>query len=149
MNRKLSPEREREFEQLLSFVDFYFQIAPHANRPEGMSVRSVSEQIVREHGRFRALEGTRQAVNDILHELAGIDRETARLFDVTLNSEGLPTLSQLRHRYSSAYRRIIKRNQIKSETEYYLVKELVDDLASNISEEERLKCIDMLERYEG
>jgi hypothetical protein len=149
MTSKLSAEREREFEQLLAFVEFYCEVAPHAQVPEGMNLRSVAEKIALEHGKSRALQGTRQAVNDIIQELSDVDIETVQAFDGALRAQGIPTLSELRQRYSSAYRAILRRNRIKTETEYYLVKELVDDLASTIPEEERLKCTDMLERYEG
>lgn len=61
----MSSEREREFEELLAFFEFYLEhlardpVAPS----QEFNLRSVSDRIAQEHGRSKALEGTRQAVN--------------------------------------------------------------------------------------
>jgi hypothetical protein len=145
----MSPDREKEFAELLSFLDLYMRLAAPKAVPEDIHPRIVAERIAQEHGRSRALEGARQAANDLIEQLAHLSPEGVRAFDDALAAQDLPTLSELRRRYSASFRQILRRNRIKTETEYYLVKNLVDDLTSKVSAEERESLIAMMEAYEG
>jgi hypothetical protein len=151
MSRRLSTEREQEFEELLAFLEFHMEhlrrhrVAP----PTGLTVRSVSEQIAGEHGRSKALEGARQAVNDAIEELAHLKPENVTIVDEALRAAGLVTLSELRRRYSSTFRRIVNRGSIKTQTEYHLANGLVVDLASNLTPSERQQLQTMIDAYEG
>lgn len=144
-------EREQEFEELLRFLEFHSEhlrrnpVAP----PTGLTLRTVVESIAKEHGRSKALEGTRQAVNDALEELADLTPDNVAVVDEALGAAGLVSLSELRRRYSSTYQRILRRGSIKTETEYYLVNGLVVDLASNLTAAERERLQVMVRAYEG
>jgi hypothetical protein len=147
----MSAEREQELEELLGFLEFHSE---HLRRkptapPAGLTLRTVVERIAQEHGRSKALEGVRQAVNDALEELAGISPETVRVVDEALGAAGLVSLSELRRRYSSTYQRILRRGSIKTETEYHLVNGLVIDLTSNLTPSERETLQAMVSAYEG
>ena len=147
----MSDQREQEFEELLAFLEFHFEYLQRDRivlTPE-LNLRSVAERIAQEHGRSKALEGARQALNDALEDLAHLDPENLAIVDEALRVGGLITLSELRRRYSSTFRRIIKRGSIKTETEYHVVNGLVVDLASDLAPAEREQLQTMLERYEG
>ena len=147
----MSAEREREFEELLGFLDFHSE---HLRKnpvaaPAGLTIRTVAERIAQEHGRSKALEGARQATNDALEELADLTREGVTVVDEALRAAGLVSLSELRRRYSSAFQRILRRGSIKTETEYYLVNGLVVDLTSSLTVPERERLQAMVSAYEG
>jgi hypothetical protein len=149
----MSPEREVEYEQLLAFLDFYLE---HVKKPavpvDGQprpSLRAEAERISREYGRSKALEGTRQAVNDVVEELSGLGAEGVKLLDEVLRGAGILTLSEIRRRYSAAYRKILQRGKINTETEYYLVNGLVVDLSSNLTEDERRSLEALVFSYES
>jgi hypothetical protein len=149
MSRRMSPASEKEFAELLGFIDLYMQVAVPQPVPEDIHPRFVAERIAQEHGRSRALEGARDAANDLIGQLTRLTPEGVRAFDYALESQCLPTLSELRRRYSAAYRQILRRNCIKTETEYYMVKNVVDDLTSKVSAKERDALVAMMEAYEG
>ena len=144
----MAAEKLQEFEDLLGFVDLYFAIAFPEPLSREVHPRFVAEKIAAEKGTLRALAGTRDAVNDIISQTFRLQPEEVRGFDLALRSEGLPTLSHLRRRYSSRYQRILQQNTIASETDFYMVKNLVDDLESWASSEERDKLLAMMEAYE-
>ena len=147
----MSPEREWELEQLLAFLEFYqehLRKKPSGPTPD-RTLRATVERIAGEYGRSKALEGTRQAVNDVLEELADLALESVKVVDEALVAAGLVTLSALRRRYAASYRRVLERGSIKTETEYYLVNGLVVDQASGVSADEREKLKAMVSAYEG
>jgi hypothetical protein len=149
----MSPEREKEFEELLAFLDFHHAIFTKPKLPPGMpvglSLRGEVERIAREYGRSKALEGTRQAVNDVIEELTDLTAEGVELLDQALRDGGLQTLSEMRRRYSALYRKVVRRGKINSETEYYLVNGLVVDQGSALTSQERIVLQGMVSAYEG
>lgn len=153
MARPMSPEREKEFEELLAFLDFYFENLKRPTLPVSIrnlpTLRAEAERIAREHGRSKALVGTRQAVNDVAEELSDLAPESVELLDQALRGAGLLTLSEVRRRYSALYRRILKRGHIKTDTEYYLVNGVVVDQTSALEPEERDRLQAMISAYEG
>lgn len=150
MSRRMSPEREQELEELLAFLEFHqehLRRRPTDPSPE-FTLRGMVERIAGEYGRSKALEGTRQAVSDVLEELADLTPQSVKVVDEALATAGLVTLSALRRRYAASYRRVLKRGSIKTETEHYLVNGLVVDQASGISADEREKLEAMVSAYE-
>jgi hypothetical protein len=57
--------------------------------------------------------------------------------DAALNNAKLLTSSEIRRRYASTYRRILRRGNISNETEYYLVAGILADGSSQATSEER------------
>lgn len=153
MARSMSPAREKEFEELVAFLDFHYEVFTKPKLPpysaERPSLRSEVERIAREFGRSKALEGMRQAANDVLEELSDLTSEGVKLLDKALSEAGVITLSEMRGRYSALYQRVLRRGKIKTETEYYLVNGLVVDQTSALKDEEHrvLQC--MISVYEG
>lgn len=73
-----------------------------------------------------AKKGLQMAINDIVEESADWTPEQVAAADTRFSAVGTFTLSEVRQRYSKKYLQILKRGVIRSETEYYLVKGIVD-----------------------
>ncbi len=72
-------------------------------------------------------EGLREAVSDCMDmSLQFTPMEVAK-FDSELRLNDIPSLSELRRRYSRAYARMLKRGRIEDETEYYLLRNVLFD----------------------
>ena len=85
-----------------------------------------------------ALNGLRQAINDCMEMSLHFDHAEVEKLDSQLRSSGIITLSELRRRYSKSYAKIMKRGQIKNETEYYLVRNVLYDPTEKAPEERKL-----------
>lgn len=148
MTRPLSPDRECEFQELLAFVSFYMTHVSGVTPTPTLSIETVCAGIIEQHGKSKALEGLRQAANDVIEELSGKRAAGVAALDEALHASGLITASEVRRRYASSYKRITKRGTIRNDTEYYLINGIVVDLASAISDEERATLQRLLDRYE-
>jgi hypothetical protein len=88
------------------------------------------------------------AINDIVEDLADIpSAEVTRLYKV-VNTAGLITLSELRHRYSSSFKQVGTRGLIRDEIEYHLINGIVVDQSSDIDAEERKLFQQLLDAHE-
>jgi len=148
MAKAMSPEREREFQELSAFIEFYCITVKGIDPTDPVNPTNVLQEIVQKFGRSKALEGLRQATNDILEELSRRPAPVIEAFDSSLRSVGIVTISELRRRYASSYKRIVKRGFIKTETEYYLLNGIVVDLTSAVTSSERSELQQLLEAYE-
>jgi hypothetical protein len=145
MSRALSSKAAAEFEDLSAFLRFYLLVRKHTDL--SLFDKGVAE-IEEKFGKGKALIGLRQAVNDVIEELANADEEAVSVLDLALSERGLVSISELRRRYSSRYKRLLKRGTIKDDTEFYLASGIASDLASQVSDEERSQLQLMIEAYE-
>lgn len=90
----------------------------------------------------------RQAVNDTVEDLRRQPFEYVQRLDATLHEHGFITFSEIRRRYSSSYKRILKRGNLKIEAEYYIITGIIADLESGISEGERNLIEQLAMQYE-
>ena len=128
MTRPLSPDREREFQELLAFVSFYTTHVSGVTPTSTFSIQTVCA--------------------DIIEELSDKQATGVAALDEALRASGLITASEVRRRYASAYKRILKRGTIRNDTEYYLINGIVVDLGNGISDEERVTLQRLLDSYE-
>ena len=149
MARPLSPDREREFQDLLAFVSFYTTHVSGVHATSTLSIETVCAGIVERYGKSKALEGLRHAANDIIEDLSDKRQAGIAVLDEALRAAGLITVSEVRRRYASSYRRIVKRGAIRNDTEYYLVNGIVVDLGNATSDEERAVLQQLLSAYEA
>ncbi len=69
----------------------------------------------------------RDAIGDCMDmSLQFTPMEVAK-FDSELRLHDIPSLSELRRRYSRTYARVLKRDRIEDETEYYLLRNVLFD----------------------
>ena len=85
-----------------------------------------------------AFNGLRQTINDCVEMSLHFDHAEVEKLDSQLRSRGIVTLSELRRRYSKDYAKIIKRGQIKNDTEYYLVRNVLFDPTEKTPDERKL-----------
>jgi hypothetical protein len=144
----MSPEREKEYQELYSYLDFYMTNVNRIASDSHLSLASVSAGIIEKYGKSKALIGLRQAVNDTIEDLSSRPAEYIAILDDALREAGVLSASEVRRRYAASYQRILRRGNIKSETEYHLVNGIVVDQTSEVSAEERALLQSMLERFE-
>jgi hypothetical protein len=114
--------------------------------PEKWPIASL--EALEKKGMEAAFNGLRQAINDCVEMSFHFDHVEVENLDSELLTRGIVTLSELRRRYSKGYAKIKKRGRIKNGTEYYLVRNVLDDPTEKTSEEcELLKK--MTSEYEG
>ena len=148
MARPMSPEREREYEELSLYLDFYSTNVSGIDPGNPIHPTNVGKRIVAEFGRSKALDGLKQAVNDTVEELSGRSAEYVNRVEAALREKGLLTLSEVRRRYASSYKRMLKRGTISNETEYYLSTGVLADVSSLATAEERGLLEQMVAKYE-
>jgi hypothetical protein len=76
--------------------------------------------------RANAKKGLQMAINDIVEDSTDWTPEQVAAADARFTAAGTFTLSEVRRRYSKKYLQVLKRGVIRSETEYYLVKGIID-----------------------
>jgi hypothetical protein len=129
---------DAEYDELKKFFSFYSSryLAIDKLAPELRPMACLEE--LEKRSRRMAREGLRQAINDVIERSRHLDPRVVRTIDVELAAQGLVTLSELRRRFSREYARILRRKRISNETEYYLIRGVVDALVSQNPEREFL-----------
>jgi hypothetical protein len=149
MPRRMSEGREREYGELRAFMGFWFTYLHRVDASSPGHPVNVLQRIEEAHGKSRAMEGLRQAINDVVEEVTDFPLDTVREMDRVLGSVGLVSISELRRRYSAQYRRILKHGRIRNDTEYYLVAGVLADTASSVPAVERVTLENMSAAYGG
>jgi hypothetical protein len=109
---------------------------------DASSVKAL--QVIEERSASSARRGLGMAIGDILEESDGCPGELKRRVDEQLAAERLPTLSELRARFGRDVRAILRRGSVRSDVDYYALRNVVDDLADS----ERGRAWDILAAYE-
>ncbi|MGB3868647.1 MAG: hypothetical protein WA937_04200 [Flavobacteriales bacterium] len=148
MPRKMSPEREREYAELHSYLDYYFTHVSCIDPTNPIHPTNVGKYILKEYGRSKAFAGLKQAVNDTVEDLSDKPIQYIQRLDAALRERGIITFSEIRRRYASSYKRILKRGKIKSETEYYIIAGVLADIPSSATDEERKMLGQLVAQYE-
>lgn len=148
MARRMSPEREAEYYELHAFLDMYATHFRKIDPSDDAHPTNVGRRIVAKAGKSRALAGLRQTINDCLEELQDLAPENVLQLDGLLRQSGIVTLTELRRRYARTFKALLKRGRIRNETEYYMVKAILDDCAGTIDEIERTTLASLLLAFE-
>jgi hypothetical protein len=143
----MSLEREKEYSELLAYLSFFATYVWKINVADDTHPARVSERIVSQFGKSKALTGLRQAVNDTIEATSHWGPESRIDVDEALRAAGIITMSEVFRRYASAYKRIVKRGKIRNETEYYLVNGVLVDQGNAITDEERTQLQQMVDAY--
>ena len=133
----MSQEREREYAELHAYLDFHSTHVMGIDPANPIHPTNVGKRIVEKFGRSKALDGLKQAVNDTVEDLSDQPLEYIQRLDAALRGRGIITFSEIRRRYASSYKRILKRGKIKTDTEYYIVAGILADFSSIASDDER------------
>jgi len=145
----MTPERENEYSELLSYVGLFatvvWKVSPEADSHPTKSI----EKIVQQFGRSKALIGLRQAANDTIDEISRWSPESKATLDETFNAAGLVTASEVARRYSAHYSRIIKRGLIRNDSEYYVVNAVLIDQENTVPDDERARLQRLVDVFES
>jgi hypothetical protein len=141
-------ESEREYDELSAFLAHfatkYWGFAP--DNP--IHPANVGREMVAQFGKAKALVGLRQAINDVIEDSQDFSPSQVAKFDCELRELGIVSLSELRHRHSRQYRQIRKRGEIKNESEFYLIKAILEETSPILAPEERESLNEMMRRFE-
>lgn len=148
MSPQISPTNEKEYAELLAYLDFYSTYVSGVDPLDPIHPVNVMKQIVDKFGPAQALEGLRQAVNDTVEDLSGQSPEYVEKLDSALEARGIITFSEVRRRYASAYQRVLEHGSIENETEYYLITGILSDHSSIANESEKALLTEIVTRYE-
>ena len=96
-----------------------------------------------------AKRGLKMAVNDFIEVTVDWTPEQVAEADARFAAEGTFTLSEVRRSYSKRYLSLLKRGTIRSETEFYMLRGIVDGggLEPGATEAKLIQA--MLEDFEG
>ncbi len=93
----------------------------------------------------RARQGLAMMIGDQLEATANLSQEQIVQLDDAFSRAGLPTLSSVRLRFMKDVQSIIRRGRIRSEADYYAIRNIVDGLSD---EGEQRRLWGMLAVYE-
>ena len=92
MPRKISEEKEKEFEELSLFLEYYSTNLLGIDRTDKIHPSNCLEEIVEKFGKSKALQGLKQAINDSIEETSELDFEEVKQLDSELPSRGIVSL---------------------------------------------------------
>ena len=147
----MSAERVKEYQELKAFFMLWYREVTLRMMPPEMArnmTMPFQETDANDEGSASALEGLKQAINDIMEETEHWPPETIRKIDTALATEGYVTLSALRRRYRARYAGILKRQKIRNDTEFYLLSGVASDMSLELAEDERRLIERLLFEYE-
>lgn len=93
-----------------------------------------------------ARTGVDQAFNDCMEMLQGLDSVSVNRLNRRLQELNLPSLGDVQRLFSKKYAAVLKRGRIRTETEFYLLRNVLD--APQTSPADREKVALLLEAYE-
>lgn len=96
-----------------------------------------------------AKKGLQMAINDTVEATLSWDQQQVANADAKFAAAGTFTLSEVRRRYSKKFDEVMKRGVIRSETEYYLLKGVLDGTIRNAHSGEDKKIDAMLSAFEA
>lgn len=139
----MTSKGEKEFQELLAYVGFFateiWGVDPESDTHPARSM----EATVRQFGKLQALIGLRQAANDTLEETRRWN------VDEAFRVAGVVAVSEIARRYSSSYQRVLKRGQIRDETEYYVINATLIDHENGISAGERIQLQSLVDMFDA
>jgi hypothetical protein len=148
MNENPVEDAEREFDELLAFLCFtsakFWGFGPEHE----LNPARVSQAAVEKFGKAKVLVGLRQAVHGHLEDFQDFSPEQVAELDQELRAQGIVSLTELRWRHSRQYAEVRDRGSIENESEYYLVKGILEEVGPMLWDEEREILDAMTRRYE-
>lgn len=135
-----------DYDQLKAWLSFMFEL-PEIGLPTvtpDMHPIAILGQMEKS-APARARQGLRMAIGDVLEMTADMRLSDLKLVDENCRAKGLPTLSEMRARFSKNLKAVVRRGHIRTETEYHLVR---GALEFTPSEHERATLQGLLDAFE-
>lgn len=144
----MSVDKEREYSELLSFVSIFATHVWNVDAADPVHPANVAEHTAATRGKAQALVGARQAANDVIESLQSFTQQQLAALDAKLHQAGSVTLAEMRRRYSRQYKAVLKRGSIRNDTEFYLVKGILDSCTESLSQDEQATLSSLLLAFE-
>jgi len=144
-------EQEKSFDLILGQLETLWS-GLASGLPEAVRSISVAENARRIRsvaGYSAAMRGAKQALNDALEAYQYASADDVKAANSRLAAVGSPPLHVLLAARTKTVRRVLKQRQLNSETEYYLLREILLDAESELSADNRALGESMLEKYES
>src|SRR4051812_20844294 len=87
----------------------------------------------------RTVANSRESMNEMLSQAVHFSLDQIRAVDRRLAAKNLPSLRELSGKLNRVRAGILKRGKIRSDAEFYVVKEIVCDTGSDVTDAERAK----------
>ena len=94
----------------------------------------------------RARQGLAIAIGDVFEMTTDWSAERINELDLNLVESNLPTFSEIKFKFQGSIRRIVERGKIRSEREYYALRNVVEGIPNEF---ERDAVWQMLAEFEG
>jgi len=127
-------ENENKFEELKAFLGYFYD--KYLNQDKTFSPEINPLNVLKGMPPAKARRGLRMAIDDCIEATSTWPPDEVSKCDIALRAQGIMSLSELRQRYSSRVRNVLKRGQIKTDVEYYMLRGIVT--------EEELAIFDLL-----
>jgi hypothetical protein len=123
-NEKISAD---DYEKFKLFIKVFYESYETQSyiKPEHHPLLELA-RIQKEHGLANAKRGLMMGINDMIEKTADWRPDQVAEANAKFSAAGTFTLSEIRQRYSKKYLQILKRGVIRSETDYYLLKGVLD-----------------------
>ncbi|GAA0887159.1 hypothetical protein [Rhodanobacter soli] len=144
----MSPDKEREYSELISFVSIFATQAWKVDPVDPVHPANIAAHIAATSGKAQALIGARQAANDAIESLQTFTQQQLAALDASLHETGSITLAEMRRRYSKQYKAVLKRGSIRNATEFYLVKGILDSCTESLGQDEQTVLSSLLLGFE-
>jgi hypothetical protein len=139
--------RADDYEQLKAWLGFIFEqlaLAPPELSPDLHPVAILGQ--MEKSSPSKARRGLSEAIGDTIEISAQLQASDVDLIDEKCRVRGLPTLSEVRSRFSKKLKAVVRRGVIRSEAEYYLVRNAMERTPDEV---ERTKLQALLNQFEN
>ena len=109
---------------LVSFIDWFIPKAHLSVKPEDQPLTFLAN--LEKKSLSNAKIGLQMAINDFVEDTSNWHPEQVAEADAKFAAAGTFTLTEVRRCYSKKYLQLLKRGVIRKETEYYLLKGILD-----------------------
>ena len=143
LGKQVEPSYAQMRQFLVFYHDRYLKLA--TDNGEG-DIISHLDVLAKKNAR-KAIAGLKQAINDCIEMSSHFSYSIVEELDTALSERRIVTLSELRRIYSKSYKKVLSRGYIKTETEFYLLRNILND--SSLKESSEVKMIEkILANYE-
>jgi hypothetical protein len=117
--------RVQEFQRMRDWFAYVSQRAfPAELIAKAQPIAHVDQ--LAERSPSKAREGLSMGINDVIEMTDNWSVQDVQATDAELAAKGLPTLTEMRVRFSKSVGRVIRRGRINDEVEYYAVRNAAD-----------------------
>lgn len=96
-----------------------------------------------------AIRGLKEGFPDALTMANQLSKEQKEKLNQILKTNGFPSIEVLNFKIRNTYKRVIKRNRIKNEAEYYIIIEILSDVDYEISNIEQQHLNTLISNFES